>query len=528
MKKKLIISVILGLLTAAFAFRSSTPSDQQNFNISETGTAGINKMMPPAGSNISSNFLIGAMDCGQDLTYSDINDLGLNVWHKYVYAEVDQNIQLQIWGWNYTTDFMDAHINDYGQDVRDIITVNHNYGLRTLMQRPKTERLAFGQRSDYQCESKEKVLQVNPDLWFYAFNNNDVTGLNGGDWQDNSQYGSNQWVRRCITDPNNAPSGQGYVVRRLITNSEQCNMNSPIGPVPGDKIHDWYIKPSIRADENFIDSHDDDPICRIEVINLDGDVIKSTLIRARNFKVNNDYDGKYKEVFNFNVTGGDSTLFFPKQQAINFNPNNGGWAFNSRGVSTTDGSNKMDIRVYWYGTCDMWIDYVRVDNDVAHDLLSNDPLNPNWVRYDNWLHWEAQQIATHTSSPLKFYIEEFEFNHIPCMSYVSRKLRDYSLNPNFSLMSMVNLQQYLLHLPYEFVANNKVSAQHVARYLIDSVGESQVLSEPYALTGIIDGTNYNDSKVPETLPLSNYRPAEGRLGEPKPVNEYEEWLQEHF
>jgi len=529
MKKKLIISVILGILTAAFAFRSSAPAEKQNFNISETGSAGNNTMMPPAGSNISSNYLIGAMDCGADITYNDINDLGLNVWHKYVYAETDQNIQLQIWGWNYTTDLMDADINVYGQDVRDIISENNNNGLRTLMERPKTTRLAFGQRSDYQCESKEKVLQVNPDLWFYAFNNNDVTGINGGDWQDNSVYGSNQWVRRCITDPNNAPSGQGFAVRRLITNSEQCNMNSPIGPVPGDKIHSWYIKPSIRADKNFIDNHSQEPVCRVDIYNLDGNLIKSTEIRARNFKdLNGLYDGYYHEEFNFDGPSGDSTLIFPKQQAINFNPNNGGWAFNSRGVSSTDGSNKMDIRVYWYGTCDMWIDYVRVDNDVAHDLLSNDPLNLNWVQYDNWLHWEAQQIATHTSSPLKFYIEEFEFNHIPCMSYVSRKLRDYSLNPNFSLMSMVNLQQYNLHLPYEYVSNNKVSAEHIATYLIDRVGESQVLSEPYALTGFVPGTNYNDSKVPETLPLSNYRPAEGRLGEPKPVNEYEEWLQEHL
>lgn len=528
MKKLLTISFIHLFTILIIAFRY-TPSENSNYSASRNlNDQNMTVFFPPPEGNISNEYLIGAMDCGSDLTYSNINDLGLNVWHKYVYAGFLPNTQLQIWGWNYTTDLMDAHINTYRQDVRDIITVNNNFGMRTLMERPKTTRLAFGQRSDYQCESKEKVMEVNPDLWFYAFNNNDVTGLNGGDWRDNTQYGNNQWVRQCLTDPYNAPNGQGYVVRRLMTNSEQCNTRSPIGPIPGDNVHDWYIKPSIRADKIFVNNplNYEEPICRIDIVNYEGNPIKSIDLKSRHFKpgIAIDYDGYYKEEFNFAPLTNQLLVEKVSPYTTNaFNPNHGGWAFNSRGNSPTDGTNKMDIRVYWYGTCNMWIDYVRVDNDVADRLLRG-----NDQEYESWLQWEAQDIAGHTSSPLKFYIEEFEFNHIPCMAYVSQRLKQYSGNPNFSLMSMVNLQQYLLHLPYEYVGNNKVSARHVTDYLINRVGESQVLSEPYALTGVIAGTNYNDSKVPITLPLSDYNTTYGRLGEPVSAPVYEGWLQDHL
>ncbi|MBZ0201975.1 MAG: hypothetical protein K8I03_03055 [Ignavibacteria bacterium] len=526
---RLTISVILGIMTIAFAFRNYTPSTQQNITASGFSSQNSIRMFPPPEGNISNEYLLGAMDCAHDLTYNNLSDLGLNVWHKY--AGVDRYNDANSSGWDWyaqnPVDNLYNTYNTYSGVVTGRLGINLQNNMRTLMQRPKIDQLAFGQRSDYQCEA----TNLNPDLWFYAFNNHDVTGQSGGDWPDNSQYGNNQWVRRCLVDPFNAPNGQGFVVRRLMTNSEQCNTRSPIGQAPGDNVYDWYIKPSIRADKIFIDNpvNYEEPICRIDVINYNGNTIKSVILRAKHFKnTTGNYDGNYKEEFNF--WGLDNELIIDKVYPYTtnaFNPNDGGWAFNSRGNYPTDGDNKMDIKVYWYGTCNMWIDYVRVDNDVANDLLSNNPLNQNWVQYDNWLQWEAS-LGNTNNSPLKFYIEEFEFNHIPCMAYVSQKLKLYSGNPNLSLMTMVNLQQYLLHLPYEYVGNNKVSARHVTEYLINRVGESQVLSEPYALTGVIAGTNYNDSRVPNTLPLSNYNTSEGRLGEPFSPAVYESWLQEHL
>lgn len=512
-KTKLTISILLCLAAFAFVFEKETANR-------------TSPSAPPAQGNITNQYIVGVMDCALDLSYSHISDLGLNLWHRYNHVDKLNDAETRGWDWYSPNrvDNLNNTLNTYSGVVTSRFEANLNNGLRTLMERPKIYLLAYGQRSDYQCESSH----INEDLWFYAFNSHSP---GNDDWQDNSQYGANEWVRRCLVNPNQTDGGAGWVVSRLKANSEQCNMNSPIGEVPGDKIHSWYVKPRIRADKNFVDNINNAniAICRIDVYNFDNVLIKSTDIRARNFKdENGSYNGFYKEEFRFNIPGGDSTLEFFDWQSINFNPNNGGWAFNSRGNRPTDGDNKMDIKVYWYGTCDMWLDYIRMDNDIADKLFKGyyeDPLHPE----RHWLQWEAT-LANYNSSPLKFYIEEFEFNHIPCMAYVSQKLKQYSGNPNLSLMSVVNLTQYNLHLPYDYVSNKKVSAEHIKTYLIDRVGESQVFSEPYSLTGKYPNSPFNDSKVPNTLMNGTYTYDinSGRLGEPEFPAAYDQWLQDRL
>ncbi|MBZ0203576.1 MAG: T9SS type A sorting domain-containing protein [Ignavibacteria bacterium] len=522
MKKILTISFILAITILVFAFRNS-PSENsiystaQNFN-----NQNIVALFPPLQGNISDEYLIGAMDCAQDLTYNNISDLGLNVWHKY--AGVDRYYDYNSTGWDWylqPANRVDNLYNEYitySRVVTDRLGLNGQNNMRTLMQRPKIDQLAFGQRSDYQCE----IIPENDNLWFYSFNHHGA----GIDTEDYSQWGEEgQIVRYC--SQNQTDGGEGWVVKRLKANSEQCNTRSPIGQTPGDNVYNWYIKPRVRIDSNFAHNNQNDKVCRIDIYNYENGLILSADLLGKNFLVDGNpgayYNGRYIEVFNFAPLDNQLIIQAVPPYATNaFNPNDSSWAFNSRGNYPTDGSNKMDIQVYWYGTCDMWIDYVRVDNDVAHRLLKG-----NDQEFESWLQWEAS-LGNTNSSPLKFYIEEFEFNHIPCMSYVSKKLKHYSGNENLSLMSMVNLQQYILHLPYEYVNNNRVSAEHISRYLIDSVGETQVLSEPYALTGVIAGTNYNDSKVPSTLPSSNYSTTDGRLGEPVTPAVYESWLQEHL
>jgi hypothetical protein len=419
MKTKLVISALLGITAFAFILSSST------------GSKAVNPPPQPYSGNISSEYLIGAMDCGIDRSFSYLNELKLNLWHRYLLLDRLNDNNTRGWDWYlgeqgvdklYTTNTQYSGVvtNRLEQNLN-----NTNNPMRTLMERPKIEQLAFGQRSDYQCEMNPE----NNDLWFYAFNNHDVAGQNGSDYRDNTQYGNGQLVRRCAPDPYYAPEGQGYVIRRLRANVEQCNMMSPIGQLPGDLAYGWYIKPSIRADKYFVDNHADEPICRIDVYNFDGDLIKSTDIRARNFKdENNYYDGKYHEEFNFDIPNGDSTLEFPQSQAINFNPNHGVWAFNSRGTSESDGDDKMDIRVYWYGNCEMWLDYVRVDNDVADGLLGSERCGI----YDEWLMEAARSGYVNI---LAINPAEFELNNLPCLKYVEKKMKEYS-NGRFKMVAL--------------------------------------------------------------------------------------------
>jgi len=507
-KTKLTLAVLLGLLTLAFVYRNEsnfTKEASSNVNV-----INLNAKPPaPAHNNISADFLIGAMTNGWQTDYSKLTDtLGFNLWHRYIDGGLD-NGQFLIKGWT-SNDYLDADINVYRSDVQGILDNNFGSNMRTLMERPKVTRLAFGQRSDYQCES----TNLNPDLWFYSYSNHQV-GID--EYDDNQSYGSNSWVRYCEVNNNQTDGGAGWVVSGLKSNHEQVNMSVRW---EGDKSYSWIVKPKIRADKNYIDNHSDEPICRIDVINYDNNLIKSTIIRARNFKdQNGDYDGKYKEEgFNF-LTPNDSDLTFSQTEAINFNPRN-------KFFWVPNGECKADFKVYWYGNCDMWIDYVRVDNDVADRLLKG-----NDAEYESWLEWEAEEIATHNNSPLKFYIEEFEFNNLPCMAYVSRKLRD--VNPNIGLMCDLNYTLYNTVAPFSSWGNefdNFVGVEHVKRYLIDSVGSTEVFMGAYPLSGYDAGGNaFEQNPIPVTLcGNQTYNWQTGMLTHSVPVSAYEDTLQAHF
>ncbi|MBK8552235.1 MAG: hypothetical protein IPL53_14700 [Ignavibacteria bacterium] len=122
--------------------------------------------------------------------------------------------------------------------------------------------------------------------------------------------------------------------------------------------------------------------------------------------------------------------------------------FNPNCEDLWDTSCAVDFKVYWYGQCDMWIDYVRVDNEIAHDLFSNDLQNPQFVQYQNWLKWEADSIATlFPNAAYRFYIEEFEFNQIPCMEYVSRKIDTLDRENTFGFMCDFNYSTFKIHTP---------------------------------------------------------------------------------
>ncbi len=503
MKTRITISVLLLILTVLFILENS----------SEKGSSYPN---PPPGGNISDSFLIGAMTDGIEPNYQLLRDsLGFNLWHKYIGGGVYPNGQFWVHGWT-SKDTLEAPINWYQGDITSILGENQSYGMRTLMERPKTTRLAFGQRSDYQCESSG----YDTSYWFYTFQ----THGPGTDIPDSGGV-----VRYCEVNYNQTDGGAGWVAKRLKANNEQCNTN--IGRWEGDNYYQWLIKPRIRIDSAFANNPNNQnvPVYKIDVYNWNDTLIKSTIVRCRNFieDVFHPYRGNYLEEYFF--TGNDSTLIIPSGYDFNPDPEHNFWVFESRG-SGPDKACHADYQVYWYGNCDMWIDYVRVDNDVADNLLSTDPNNPTHILYEQWLQWEAQDIGgfNNLSSPLKFYIEEFEFNNIPCMAYVSRKLNEYS-SGRFTLMSALNYTTYNAHLP---LVNGypQLSFDHAKRCYLDSVGSTELFAGSYALLGrdTAGFQAYLDSRIPNTLPYHDFNIPEGRLAiDVDPAN-YDDWLQRHF
>ncbi|MBZ0202068.1 MAG: T9SS type A sorting domain-containing protein [Ignavibacteria bacterium] len=349
---------------------------------------GIEKQtQPPApyeNHNIYDKFILGAMDeetGAHNQGYSTTDSLELNISHAYTSAQ-----WLNINGINRyvpkgrtPSDLMLSNVDSYKLEVttylKDIYT--HN-GRRSITQRPKIQWLCYGQSSVYQAEP----IPAGNDLWFYSYNHNDV----GRQVTD-----GHRTVIYCrpanSTNQGNWVDNPGDVVRGLKANTEQCN---PSDNFDGDMNCEWIVKPCIRIPVEFvIPANYETPVCKVIVLKQDGVTPKENaefIIKAKYFRdpITLQYDGSYIEEFNFFGEGGDQS----------FRGNLGDkWWLEARGTNPTDAglANKTDIKVEWLGNCDMWLDYVKVENDIADGLLNDN--HPDHQRYLNWIRDEVEQIA---------------------------------------------------------------------------------------------------------------------------------------
>ncbi len=483
------ITIIFVISITIFAFRIINKSE-----ITE-----ISSQLPDP----DSTFIIGVLESGAEGRYDrQVDSLGINLWHRYPSGTNNGWITSHN-GW-IPFDFTDAEYEDYHEGVEDIIGTNRDSGMYTLMNRGKILRLCFGQRSDYQCE---EVSMVNPDYWFYTYKNRDNpssdSNKTGRDTVDNSIFGNGVKVVKCSTSVHQP----GYIVKGLKANREQINCISSWGGKAVDENYIWYVKPRIRIDTSVVQQFDTTKVCKVDILNFDGNLVKSIILKARNFQnFNNPYHGNYLEEFFYQQ--GDNELTINPELNERFNPNCENLWNEDCGV---------DFRVYWYGLCDMWIDYVRVDNEIAHDLFKG--------AFDStWLKWEAHDIATlFPNAAYRFYIEEFEFNQIPSMEYVSRKIDSLDGVNDFGLMCDLNYSTFKIQTPgFDTV---RPSAEYIKRTLIDRLDSKEIFMGAYGI--LSDGENELNNYVPNTLPIYNFDPPD-RTGEPASVTQYEDWLQTHL
>ena len=459
-------------------------------------------------------FLLGAIDNRYDLEFiyiSDTNYFGMNTWHRYIDEKYDSAMgRLVPTGWC-DGDSLNANINDYIDTVTNIyLKKNAENEMITLMQRPKIDWLCYGQRSDYQCEEKQYVY---PYLWFYSFQDNEGESIH-----DSSQYGEGQYVLYCSQTFMSADT----VLKKLRCNNQQTKV------VPSHRRYDddacnWYVKPSIRIDKDFVNNSSNwsKLVCRVDILNSDGSLRKSIDIRVRNFRPtpSTNYNGEYIEEF-----------YFTHHPDTSDQVTQGAWgnAWYSRGNGTCD--NKADIQVYWYGNCDMWIDYIRVDNDVAHRLLKgNDP------QFEQWLEWEADDIGGYVHngfhSPYRFYIEELEFNNVPCIEYVNKKLQEHSSPDTVDMMVCFYWVNFMNHLPYDHAVENgywkenvKFDTETLHKVFMDTIGLREFYTETYPFTAHkFEQDSF--SKIPSTLENTSGGCV---LAEPVTPAVYEPWLQEQL
>ena len=112
------------------------------------------------------------MHNGIDANYLHNDEQQFNIWHHYT-GPVG-------FGWpGVSNDNYLTPTSQYSGAIRNRIQSNNSHDMFTLMDRPKIEYLAFGQRSDYQCE----IVPMNSPYWFYSYNTHNV----GNDISDSGQ-----------------------------------------------------------------------------------------------------------------------------------------------------------------------------------------------------------------------------------------------------------------------------------------------------------------------------------------------------
>jgi len=454
---------------------------------------------------MDNEFLIMATHSALDTSYQHYPDLGVNGWHKYTAPDR---------GWpNIPNDQYNVPTAQYSGAVISRMERNRQNGLRTIMDRPKIQYTAYGQRSDYQCE----FVNIGEDYWFYSFDSS-VNNSYVRDIDDNSVYGGGTRVKYCEAIPSNPGSNQGYIVKNLRSNREQGNKLWP--PWLNDDTYQWYVMPRIRIDTAYANNNLNwnTPVCRIEAYNWDDSLILSNDILVGCFRKNVQtyYFGQFMEEYYLN-SGQDSTAISIPEAAIC----PGGYRWFSDWNNDTI---KTDIRVYWYGMCDMWIDYVRVENEPAHELFKGlwDPQ----IR-------EETQLALYgydenNPVPNNFYAEEFEFNMIPCISYVNSLIEDESQG-KISLMPNLNCELIKVHIPDWNVAGSRrdLSAAELDRYLVERADLNYLVNMSYSLEGFESTSTWTEGSTyhPTSLSASSYSKANGILSYPRTVSAYEDSLQ---
>ncbi|MBP9095761.1 MAG: hypothetical protein KBG21_04075 [Ignavibacteria bacterium] len=500
---KKFILILPAVIIAAAVFILSGRSEIISSTLPRTGQ---DLPVPPKSKSAAGDeFIIGALENGAEGNYAVLDSARFNLWHRY--PSGDNGWITVNNGWK-KFDYLEADYSSYGRGVKNILEDNKSQGMKTLMNRPKILYMCFGQRSDYQCEDINSLQ--DKDYWFYTYK----TSETGKDIEDNSTYGSGEYVKYCEASQMNA----GYVVKDLRANREQINNIETWGPYAVDSIYKWYVRPRIRIDFDFANNslNKDKEVCSIEIKRFDGSLMKTVILRVRNFLDDaGKYDGKYHETFK--KYDGDNDLSF--DPSLNISEN-----LNPLKKPLWDESCKVDFSVKWSGSCDMWIDYVRVENQTAKDLFGGVYEQPQQA----WFEWEVKEISESLGDAAwKFYIEEFEFNQLPCMKYVNEKISTFSAGKN-SLMCDMNYSTYKIHIPG--FSKVVLDAGYFKRTLIDNIGSKEIFMGAFPF--LSEGYEYSGGGkhiyIPNSLPKHGYNESAGIFGIDASPDEYDKWLNEYL
>lgn len=491
--KKLIFKFSLLFLGATLILISylSLPSAKNKSNINQSVL-------------IDTQFQVGAIHDGHYSLYNIIKDsLHFNVWHHYsgISSGWDDNVQ----------DNYSAPENNPGSIVTARKELNDSKGLRTYFDRPIVSYIISGQRTDYQCED----LPSGNLYWFNSYKNSLNNNVTVYDINDKSKFGSEDRVKQCKT--NNSPPD---LIAGFINSGIKANRNLSYAVAANqwcsDDAWDWYVMPRVRIDPDFASksSNDTVTVCKVIITGWKGNVVKDVSLRVVNFKDDNRYyDGKYIEQYNFGK-GNELLKISTAEIKSHFLPPPGGNAFDWNDLSC-----KVDIKVYWTGKCNMWIDRVRLENEPAHRYLT---LKDKFLI--DKVNDEIRLAGSNNNGiPNYFYFEENTLSHFPLIQALNKHITDVSQGYN-SLIVWYNDYQVNAQIP----GFGHLTPLQVRELLIDSCKLKTIILGWYGLEGWSKKSPvpHRISYHPSSLLTEDYNPGKGVLSYVTGRENYENWLQD--
>ncbi len=407
-------------------------------------------------------FIVGAFHNGVDTGYTYQGQLNLNTWHHYTGP---------YWGWlSNVLDHYDNDISLYQGLVTSKINRNNNTEkMRTFMDRPIIEYLVGGQRIDYQCENIAANFQADP-YWFYAYNHSLINNIRVEDMNDNTRYGNGERVKWCKIIEQNPLSGYLLIDSGLRSNREMSF--NQVNQWLGDTAYNWYVLPRIRIDSVYAadTSHFNDEVCKIVFTGWKGNVEAEFSLKVSSFRKNKStpYNGNYMESFYQNGELNLKYLTIDKSKLKNFTDT-------TKFVFEWKDTCKCDIKIYWTGKCNMWIDRVRIENLPAHQYLT---LKENWLyaKVDAEIGW----ANTNNQIPNYFYFEECQMSHFPVIKELNRQIDSVTGGKN-ALVIWLNYDLFKAHVPDCW--NYQFDEEMLKSYIYTEYGLRNIVMGSYALEG---------------------------------------------
>lgn len=298
-----------------------------------------------------------------------------------------------------------------------------------LLSREKINRPAYGQRSTYQTEYGRAELVGNMRRPGYGYKHGGGSSYAEELWQ--GEYVSGRYCRTGIHAPQ-------YIVDSLYENLEQVNNVSDYHLYSDRKSmypdYKWYVKPRMRIPQSFAnDSNNwEKNVAIIEIINFSGNMIQAETLKVKSFlDENGTYGGGYLEFYRFD---GNPTIYPLSIKATDLTD---GATADASGRTENLFDSKVDYRVYWYGEVDVWLDYVRVEDEWAHFLFNpqlETATQPRKYFFNHKIREEVNAFSVSDSGLAYFYMDEYFYDNIPCISEVNRIIK--GINPNTGLISV--------------------------------------------------------------------------------------------